>query len=251
MRSRWLLSLVLLVSPTLLHAQTAPSVSNRTLSVFGAADVKVQPDHVILTLGVETRNAKLEAAKLDNDQRVRRVLGFLRDSGIQAADIQTDYVSIEPSYDWDRPTVVQHFSVQKTIVVTLRDPAKFEAVLAGSVSRGITNVLGVAFRTSELKRHRETARAMAVKAALEKARKLAAEVGGRPGKVLSLQDNSWGGWSSWSPGGWNNRWGGGGAQANVSVQASGGSGSSDDLPPTLALGEIVVSASVQMILQLE
>lgn len=250
MRSRPFFLFLVLVPWGGAQAQPITAAPGRTISVSGAADVKVKPDHIILTLGVETKRPSLEEAKRENDDRIQAVIAFLKSSGLSPGNIQTDYIAIQPSYQWDHPTVVSHFTVQKTIVAVLNEPSKFESILNGSVSRGITTVQGAAFRTSELKRHRETARELAVKAALEKATKLASHAGAKPGKVLSLSESSSGGWSSWYPGSWGSRSSyGGGSQ--VSYTPAGSSASSDDSPQTLALGEIVVSASVYMTLQLE
>lgn len=221
----------------------------RVIHVSGAADVKVKPDTVTLTLGVDTRRPTLEEAKRENDSRLEAVVEFLRSQGIPSSSIQTDYVGIHPSYDWNATTVVRHFSVQRTLIVVLRDPAQFDEVLSGAVSRGITTVQGASFRTRELKRHRETARELAVKAALEKADKLSALVGAKRGKVTSMQESTGGGWSSWSPGYWGGRSNyGGGSQVSYTPPSS---ASSDDSPQTLALGEIVVTASVNMTFELE
>jgi hypothetical protein len=134
------------------------------------------------------------------------------------------------------------YVVRKSIEVKLTKVDAFEAVLSGLLTNGVNVVHGIEFRTSELRKHRDTARAMAVRAAREKADALAAELGVKRGKVYSLNANDWGGW--WSPSGsyWGGRYGGGMAQ-NV-VQNLGGPSEAED--GTLAIGQISVSASVNV-----
>lgn len=215
----------------------------RSISVSGAADVRVQPDHVILELGVEVRGDDLNAAKNQNDADVERILTFLREQ-LRAEDVRTDYIAITPTYHWQ--TGARTFTVQRSIIATIRDVSTFESILTGCVSRGVTNVHGVRFRTSALKAHREAARALAVKAALEKAGKLAADARVQTGRVLTINENTWGGWSSWSAGYWGRASGGQGSQVSVSSP-----GPSDDAMSTLALGEITVSATVQLSVELK
>ena len=46
----------------------------RLITVTGDAEVRVVPDEVILTLGVETWNKELNIAKQENDQRTQKII---------------------------------------------------------------------------------------------------------------------------------------------------------------------------------
>src|ERR1700687_977322 len=85
---------VLFSSPAV-AVETAP----RTISTTGEADVKVVPDEVTLTLGVETSDQALEIAKSQNDSRVKKILGVAREAGIDPRGLKTDYLSLEPHYE--------------------------------------------------------------------------------------------------------------------------------------------------------
>jgi uncharacterized protein YggE len=93
-----------------------------------------------------------------------------------------------------------------------------------------------------LKKYREQARDIAVKAAKEKAMKLAASLDLKIGEVRSITENSWGGYFSWYPG-YSFQRNMGGSQ--MVVHANNGS-DSDNTSPT-ALGEIPISATVNVI----
>jgi len=67
-----------------------------------------------------------------------------------------------PSYAIPR---LKGYSVQKTIVVTLSDLSKFEDLLSGVLEAGANYVHNVEFRTTELRKHRDQARALAIQAA--------------------------------------------------------------------------------------
>jgi uncharacterized protein YggE len=133
------------------------------------------------------------------------------------------------------------FVVRKSIEVKLTDTGSFEGLLTGLLTNGVNNVHGIEFRTSQLRKHRDTARAMAIRAAREKASALASELGVKCGKVYNINANDWGGWSA-SGGYWGGRYGGGMYQN--AVQNVGGSVETDD--STLSVGQISVSATVNV-----
>jgi len=212
------------------------------ISVSGSAEVKVAPDEIYLRVGVETRSANLENAKHENDERVSKSLLFLKSSGVKEKDVQTDFISIEPSYDnnWSATKAVTYI-VRKSIEVKLTKIENFEGVLTGLLTNGVNNVHGIEFRTSELRKHRDEARAMAIRAAKEKADAMALELGVKRGKVYSVNANDSGGW--WGSG--SGYWGGGvgGGMFQNAVQNAGGTSEEEG---TLSIGQISVSASVNV-----
>jgi uncharacterized protein YggE len=213
------------------------------ISVTGSSEVKVAPDEIDLRVGVETRSEKLDDAKRDNDERVEKALAFLEASGVEKKDVQTDFISIDPNYD-ERisKTRADIYVVRKAIAIRLRKVDAFESILTGLLANGVTTVQGVAFRTAQLRKHRDKARAMAIQAAREKADAMAAELGVKRGKVYSICANDGGGW--WTSG--SGYWGmSGGTMHNSfnSAQNAGGAGSDDG---ALSVGQISVSASVNV-----
>lgn len=242
MRIRLILALASVVL-SVLPASSQQPPQPPTISVSGSAEVKVVPDEVYLRLGVETRHESLEDAKKQNDERISKALVFLKASTVKSKDVQTDFISIEPTYDSNvSRTKPVTFVVRKSIEVKLTDPGSFEGLLTGLLTNGVNNVHGVEFRTSQLRKHRDTARALAIRAAREKATALASELGVKCGKVHSVNANDWSGWWSSSGSYWGGRYGAGMFQN--AVQNIGGSGEMDG--STLSVGQISVSATVNV-----
>jgi uncharacterized protein YggE len=217
------------------------------ITVTGDADVKVVPDEVILTLGVETWDENLSVAKRQNDARVKAVLALAKNYGIESKYIQTDHISIEPRYhdNYERDRLIGYF-VRKTIVITLKDLDKFEDLLTSALEAGVNYVHGIQFRTTELRKHRDQARALAIKAAQEKATALAGELGQRVGQPRTIREDH-AGWWSWYNAWWGSRWSGGMAQ-NVIQEVGGGSFATED---SIAPGQITVNARVTVSFALE
>lgn len=230
-------------------AATAANTSEpRVVTATGDAAVRVAPDEVVVTFGVKTQDSQLGAAKSRNDDIVRRVLERLQGFGVAADHIQTEYIGISPTYDYESPGVqrLQGYDVQKTIVVTLSDKSKFEDLLSGVLEAGANYVHDVEFRTTELRTYKDQARALAVKAAQEKATALAGELGqglGEPVTITEEQSVS----RSWYGYGWGSRWGENNAQ-NVVVEA--GSSTLEE-GATVAPGQITVNARVSVTFALE
>ena len=219
-----------------------------SISVSGTAEIRVVPDEVNLRLAVETRNPQLDEAVKQNDARIAVVLKFLQESGIAAKDVQTDYVEIHPQYDNDRRAqqlVPQFYLVRRNLGVRLRKVEQFDPVIAGVLRSGANYVLGIEFRTTELRKHRYAARQQAISAAKEKATALASELEVKVGKAQSIQEQTSGGWWGWS--GNANHYGNVMAQ-NVVQTAPGGGEAGDG---NLAVGMISVTATVNVTFTLE
>lgn len=219
----------------------------RLITVTGDAEVRVAPDEVILTLGVETWYQDLDKAKSENDKRVQKILKIAQKFKIEDKHVQTDHISIEPRYkdQWEHREFVGYF-VRKNVVFTLRDTAKFEDLLSSALGAGANYVHGVQFRTTELRKYRDEARALAIKAAKEKADALAGELGQKVGKPQTIREDQ-AGWWSWYNNWWGSRWGRSSMAQNV-IQSHSGQPQSDS---SVALGQINVNARVTVSFKLE
>lgn len=226
----------------------APGVADddqRLITVNGHAEIRVVPDEVVLTLGFETFDPNLSTAKSENDTRVSGVIGVAEELGIPRERIRTEYLSIEPEYGSDYKRRFLHYLVRRTMAITLRDMDRFETLLSKALEAGANYVHGVDFRTTELRKYRDQARALAIEAAREKAEALAGEVGESVGRVENIQEGS-ANWWSWYGSSWGPRWRGGPGQ-NVVQNVGGSSGGQGPTAP----GQITVDARVTVTFLLE
>jgi uncharacterized protein YggE len=226
--------------------QLAP-VEPGVITVTGEAEVRVVPDEVLLTLGVETWDEDLRTAKDQNDERVKEVLAIAQSYSVEARHIQTDHISIEPRYEdnYEKEDLIGYF-VRKTIVITLKDISKFDDLLTSVLEANVNYVHGIQFRTTELRKYRDEARALAIKAAQEKADALAGELGQSVGKPRTIQEEQ-AGWWSWYNSWWGASWGGGMSQ-NVIQEVNGNSSIPEG---SMAPGQITVNARVNVSFELQ
>jgi uncharacterized protein YggE len=223
--------------------------ATRTISTTGEALVQVVPDHVVVGVGVETFRPTLAPARQANEADCARLLAAIKSLGVAEADIQTDVLNVELAYrDAGHPSRgIEGYYVRRAYSVTVRDVQKFEAVVAAALDNGANRLMGFEFKTRDLRPHRDRARALAIKAAEEKAQALSQAVGLKLGKTRGIAEGSFGYWGasrSW----WG--WGGYGQGQSQNVQvASGGEGETGG--ETLPLGRIGVRASVSVTFELE
>ena len=224
----------------------AQGPASRTISVNGTAEIRVPPNEVILTVGVETDSTEIARARAENDRRVKAISEAAREQGVAAEHVKTEFLDIQPRYrdEYTRREFLGYFA-RRSLVITLRDVSKFEPLLSSVLSAGANYVHGIDFRTTDLRKHRDQARALALVAAREKAEAMAEALKVNLGTPMSIQEGYSGWWSPYSSW-WGSRNSGWTAQ-NV-VQGGGGNpaASEDALVP----GQISVSANVSVTFEL-
>jgi hypothetical protein len=168
------------------------------ITVSGQAEVRVAPDEVVFTLGVEFVNKDMLTAKRQSDDAVKQVLAIAKANGIKPEDVQTSYISVQPKYNTDdleygqRSTIKREFlgyQVSKTVAITLRDISRFDSLLSDVLKAGVTHLGNLEFRDSKMREHKDQARVLAIKAAQEKARLLAGQIGQSIGPAYSITES--------------------------------------------------------------
>jgi uncharacterized protein YggE len=242
-----LILLVFALSIALVRAEETPRIT-----ISGSAEVRVAPDEVLIHAGVETRNENLDQARRDHDDRMKKVLAFLKDSGIKSKDVQTDFINLVPDFgnEWGRGGSAKTpiYIVRKFIEVRLNTTTNLETVLTGMLNAGADRINNVEFHTTQLRKYRDQARAMAIKAAKEKADALCAELGVKRGKPLNINagesGGTWNYYSGFQGGGYN-------AFNNVQNVAQSSDSPEDSPGETLSLGQVSVSATVNVSFAIE
>lgn len=190
---------ILLFAALCARAQQVPEPP--LITVSGQAEVRVAPDEVDFRLVVENIDKDLLAAKSKNDETVRQVLALVGQYGIEPKNVQTGYISVEPRYteigEDRRPLPKREFlgyAVSKTVLIRLQAISRFEALFTDLLKAGVNTVRDVEFRTTQIRKHKDEARALAIRAAREKAVALTREIGQSVGKAHSIRevpDNSY------------------------------------------------------------
>ncbi len=237
-----LIALLTSLAPAFAQFQQPPP----QISVSGSAEIRVVPDEIRLSVAVESRSDTLAPARMDNDTRVAGALAFLKQSGIADCDVKTDFISVHPDYDYNRSRVIPAaYIVRKSIEVKLTNTMAFQAIVTGLLTNGVNIVEGADFRTTQLRKYRDEARAMAVRAAREKAKAMTEELGAKLGRPYNINanDNS----SYWG----RNVYLNGSNSIGNNSSSVGSSGSADNASDAFAVGQISVTANVNVTFLIE
>jgi uncharacterized protein YggE len=218
----------------------ADETQSRTVATSGEAVVYVQPDEVIFNFGIDTRNANLDEAVASNDKAAAKLLAAVKKLGIKEKDVQTDNLNVSIVYRNHNDLTIDGYNVQRGYCVKLKDVTKFQTLVETVLKNGANRIGSFDFRTTELRKHRDRARAMATAAAKEKASALAGELGCRIGSPRTINETSsyWGYWGD------NNRYAYGNAMQNVHQQSP--AGGQPDEEGQLPLGQISIRANVSV-----
>jgi len=215
--------------------------STRSVQVSGAAVINVTPDRALIQLGVQSNGTTPDGTQNANFQEIQKVIGALRGLGIEAKDIATDYYIVYPVYQEYSSLVIKGYRIDNTVSITLRDINLVDDAIITALKAGANEVQDVQFYTSELRKYRDEARALAMKAAGEKAAALAGAAGAQAGCLLTASENTWSQYyGSWRGGRETTLWAQNVVQNAAPAQGSAAQG--DDSP--ISLGQIAVRAEV-------
>ncbi len=171
--------------------QTTPTNESHTIQVSGSAVVNISADMALINFGVETSNADISAARDSNQVILKRALAAIVECGVNEKDTHTDFMSILPQWSYTNgKRLFVGYAARNTLVVSLNNLGRFDLLISKVLQTGVTNVNSVEYQTSDIKKQRELARGLAIKAAIEKARQMAAALGCKVGDPVSVSETS-------------------------------------------------------------
>jgi uncharacterized protein len=233
------------LEPQPTQAPVTTCIRDRSIQVSGAAVVNVQPDRALVQLGVQSNGDTPKEVQAGNAAAIRDVIRALKTLGIDDRDISTNWYMIEPLYEDYDSLQIKGYRIHNLISITVRDMDRTSEAIAAAFQAGANQVVNVEFYTSELRKYRDQAREMAMKAAGEKASALARAAEAETDCVVNISENSWSyfnGWNWWSGGNSQNMW----TQNAVQNVAPSGSGTSSGDGDPVSAGQISVRAEVSV-----
>jgi uncharacterized protein YggE len=171
----------------------APAPVLSTIRVTGDSKVTAQPDRVQIDIGVTTRATRSAEAAAQNARAVDAVLAAMKKAAGPAAVLKTVSYSVNPNYQYHpngvEPTITG-YTAANVVQVTLDELAKIGSVIDSATQSGANQVQGIQFTL----RDQDTVRAEALREAARRARAqaevLAAALGLKIVRVLSVEEVS-------------------------------------------------------------
>ena len=164
-----------------------------TISVTGEGTVLSAPDLATISLGVTTTANTAAAAMAANSKSLTAVLDRLRAAGIEARDMQTSNLTLNPnwvSYDSGSSSRIEGYTASNMLTVQVRALDTLGAVLDSSITDGANTLNGVTFSVAEPRPALDAARKKAVADAIARATLLVDAAGAKLGPVVSITESS-------------------------------------------------------------
>jgi uncharacterized protein YggE len=158
------------------------------INVSGEGKVKATPDQASIFISIETKGTRAADVKKDNDRKMDAIIKFIKKSNIAKEDFQTQRVSLNPNYDYDKKK--HNYMATQSLQILLKDLSKYDELMEGLVNEGINRIDNVEFKSSKLIQIQSEARKLATKDAKAKAEDFVSSLGQKVGKAILISDNS-------------------------------------------------------------
>lgn len=161
------------------------------ISVQGTATRSVEPDHAIVSLGIEAVGPSSAEATAELAAKSNQIVDAAADSGVAEADIQTSGLSLFPVYgdidELQQPTILG-YRASANYRITVRVIDEVAGVLDAALEAGANSVDGVEFASDQVPATREALLAEATHEAARKAEAIATALNGKLGGLIWLDE---------------------------------------------------------------
>lgn len=213
----------------------ASAVESKVITVVGQGEARGVPDQARVNVGVDVLDQDVAQAVAKNETTVDAILKSLAGLGIAKEDIQTSNYSLyaEQKYGDQGAEGISGYRVSNQVSVTIREIERVSEVLKAVIGAGANSIYGVEFILSDPAALESQARADALSDAQKRASELAQISGVELGGILSISEVI-------TPVFPVLRYGMGGGAESVAAAA-----------PSIAPGQVSVSAQVQVTYELK
>jgi uncharacterized protein YggE len=174
----------LLAVPALAQTDVPPAIT-----VSGEATLSVTPDQAQVEAGVTSDAKTARAASDANNIAMGQLLLALKAAGIDAKDIQTSRLSLQPQSAPNRSSnAIVGYRASNQVTVRLRDITMVASTIDLLVGAGANDIGGINFMVSQASKLLDDAREQAVADARRKAEIYAKAAGVTLGAPLSISE---------------------------------------------------------------
>jgi uncharacterized protein YggE len=176
----------------LAFGQDAQRAGVPTVRAHGEATINVKPDMAQLNIGVVTQGQTADAAAGQNAKQTADVISALKKELGTRAEIQTSGYTIHPNYrnprDGSTPPTIAGYTATNTVHIRLSDISAVGKMIDTATRVGANNVHGIQFSVKDEQASRGEALRAAVRVARANAESMAAGLGLKTGRLVSVSD---------------------------------------------------------------
>ncbi len=159
----------------------------RLISVRGVGRVRRPPDEAALSVSVERSAPTAAAAQAGASEQMRKVMAVLSGRGIDASDLSTETISLEPTYDYrESGARLTGYRASQALALRLRRLDELGPTIDAAVAAGASGISGVTMGIADARLAEDEARGLAVADARQRAEVLASAAGVTLGVLLEV-----------------------------------------------------------------
>ena len=188
--------IVIVLALALGLAGAAAAQEGPRLTVRGEGEASAPPDMAVITLGVTERATEAAAAMDAVSGVASRILSRLENLGIEARDVQTSDLSLNPVHRSEGPDSAPEivaYEASNRVDLRVRDLGSLSNVLAVVLEDGANSLGGLNFSVSDPEPLLDEARRDAVAKARAKAELYAEAAGVTLGPIVRIEESGGGG----------------------------------------------------------
>jgi uncharacterized protein YggE len=164
----------------------------RTVSVSATGIAKVEPDVAHISTGVVTEAPTAKEAMDRNGTVMARLVDGLKKGGVEARDIKTTALTVEPRYTQPkdgRPAGISGYRVLNQVRLTVRNVSRLGTILDEAIVLGANQINQIAFDVADSEVLKDDARRQAMANARRRAELYAKAAGADLGQVLRISES--------------------------------------------------------------
>ncbi len=164
------------------------------ITVQGMGTITISPDLATISVGVQTQASRAAEAQSQASAVMTKVIAAVKHAGIADADLTTQWISLQPLYDYSPngsvPPRVTGYQAGQSLSVKVHDVALAGPVIDAAVGAGATQVNGISFSVADPTAATSQARVAAMRDARQHAATLAQAAGVSLGALISVTEVS-------------------------------------------------------------
>ena len=172
----------------------------RTIAFTEEGKVIAKPDIAKVSFSVITQGTQVTAVQAENNQKMQKVIDFVKKQGVTDKDIQTTNYSLNPQYDytWCRkskddtrycsPKIIG-YELTQSVEAKIRDFNKINIIIGGLSDAGANQISNISFSLDEPEDYKNQSRIEALKKIEKRAQLLSKETSLKLGKIMSVSES--------------------------------------------------------------
>lgn len=163
--------------------------AERTITVQGVGSVKVDADHVGVSMGVREVAQDVMDAQNAVNAKIDAVVEALREMGDVVENVSTNGISLYPNYNYNEDVEqIIGYTAYNSVYVTLTDASTVGQCIDAAFEAGVNSLDYVDFTAVDTSEASDKALTLAVESASHKAQVLADAAGVQLGEILRMDD---------------------------------------------------------------